>query len=585
MNDKFNLDGYLPFSKTLKILYVEDNEPTREQFLKFIENIFGTIVVACDGREALEKFHNNSIDIIISDINMPHMDGIELLQRIREIDKSIPFIAISAYSDSKYFVDMIKLSVDGFVLKPMEMFQFLDLITKVVKKIKDQRDKVKYESELKNLNNELEKTVIKRTSQLNSKYYFDDLTKLGNRNAFFYNLNLCLSESPPTTFLINIDSFHIYNELYGMNIGNEILIEFAVLLKEFALKNNLAVYRVSGDEFVLFEFQEYIQFTKCEKLLYDLLDTIDNNPLYIKSIDDKIKVDVTVGISFCIDNPLAKAVTALKNAKNNQKRFGAYNSEIDNQKHLQNTLYWKKEIETALKEDRVVPYFQPIVDADKKIVKYETLVRIKQIDQNGNINIISPADFIDIAKKTKQYNTMSCRVIQKSAELIKNKNISLSMNLNIKDFYHRDLVPVIKEALTNFNEANKDNDNSIILEVLESDEIRDYELFKEYLLQFKELGAEIAIDDFGTGYSNLSHIMGISPTYVKFDGSLVTKINNHQESYEIIKAIVNFAKIIGIKTIAKYVTSKEIFDILVDLGVDEFQGYYFGKPVSIKEIR
>ena len=136
-----------------------------------------------------------------------------------------------------------------------------------------------------------------------------------------------------------------------------------------------------------------------------------------------------------------------------------------------------------------------------------------------------------------------------------------------------------------FNECHQqENTNQIILEILEDDNIKDYSSFTEQLAQFRELGAQIAIDDFGSGFSNFSHIIGISPHYVKIDGSLIKDIHENEKSYEIVKAIIQFAKSLNIKTIAEFVSCKEIFDVAYNLGIDEFQGYYFAQPMSIEEI-
>jgi diguanylate cyclase/phosphodiesterase len=92
------------------------------------------------------------------------------------------------------------------------------------------------------------------------------------------------------------------------------------------------------------------------------------------------------------------------------------------------------------------------------------------------------------------------------------------------------------------------------------------------------MGAMIAIDDFGSGYSNFSYIIKIKPDYVKIDGSIIKDIDINKDSYAIASAIVAFAKDLGIKTIAEYVHSKEIFNVCKEIGIDEFQGFYLGLP-------
>jgi len=97
-------------------------------------------------------------------------------------------------------------------------------------------------------------------------------------------------------------------------------------------------------------------------------------------------------------------------------------------------------------------------------------------------------------------------------------------------------------------------------------------------LKYKKLGVKIAIDDFGSGYSNFIRIIRLKPDYLKIDGSLIKNIDKDNNSYEIVKSIIAFSKTLNIRTIAEYVHSEEIFNLLLELDVDEFQGYYFGKP-------
>ena len=120
--------------------------------------------------------------------------------------------------------------------------------------------------------------------------------------------------------------------------------------------------------------------------------------------------------------------------------------------------------------------------------------------------------------------------------------------------------------------------NRLVFEILESENLSDYDFLEEFVLKYKKLGIKIAIDDFGSGYSNFIRIIRLKPDYLKIDGSLIKNIDKDNNSYEIVKSIIAFSKTLNIRTIAEYVHSEEIFNLLLELGVDEFQGYYFGKP-------
>ncbi len=124
------------YTQDLELLYVEDDQSVREVAITLFKIFFKKIIIAVDGKDGFEKFQNNHIDLIITDINMPNLNGIEMISKIREIDADIPILIISANDESYYFMDSIKLGVDGYLLKPINSKQFLSLIYKIGKKIK-----------------------------------------------------------------------------------------------------------------------------------------------------------------------------------------------------------------------------------------------------------------------------------------------------------------------------------------------------------------------------------------------------------------------------------------------------------------
>jgi len=137
-----NFKEIVKVSKNLSLLYVEDNEDVRKATLYFLEEFFDDIIVAKDGSEGFQEFYNSNIsesihkiDLIITDINMPIESGLSMAKRIRELDEHIPILILSAYSDTNYFLESISLGIDGYILKPIEMKQFVKVLNKVITKI------------------------------------------------------------------------------------------------------------------------------------------------------------------------------------------------------------------------------------------------------------------------------------------------------------------------------------------------------------------------------------------------------------------------------------------------------------------
>ncbi len=510
---------------------------------------------------------------------MPGLNGLQMLEKIRETDLDVICIVISAHNESEQLNGALTLGVDGYLHKPLNLPALLMSLRKAVKKISLQKERLQ-----RNLL--LEREVIAQTNALEKKLYIDDLTGIASRYAFLQQLSQSHGMLD-TILLLNIDAFTIYNELYGIEVGNEILIAFARMLENFAAHHRYTCYRVSGDEFALHTVRGDKDPTHVRALIETLLAYVEKNALYIESIGETITVSVTAGIACSGENPLGKADIALKKAKKSSKRYLVYDDSMDNRVDLEKTLYWRKELVSALKEQRVVPFFQPIVDRDGKVVKYEALMRIKQHEANGDVQYISPYAFLDIAIKTRLYDALSMQMLPRAIDLMMDKDVSLSININLSDVYNPEMFTLLREKIVQFNRHNQNlgrNDNHIILEILENDNIQHYHLLTDKLAEFKQVAAKIAIDDFGSGYSNFSHIIGISPQYLKIDASLIKNIDHNRKSYEIVRAIVQFAKSLNIKTIAEFVSSEAIFEVTHALGIDEFQGYYFGQPLPIEEI-
>jgi len=128
------------YSKNLKVLYVEDDKEARTSIVEFLKNFFSDLQVAVDGEDGLDKFNQYKFDLIITDINMPKLNGFEMIKIIRELDKEISILILSAYDDKNNLSQGIKLSVDGYLLKPIDNKQFIDVLLKMVTNYKNKID-------------------------------------------------------------------------------------------------------------------------------------------------------------------------------------------------------------------------------------------------------------------------------------------------------------------------------------------------------------------------------------------------------------------------------------------------------------
>ena len=442
-----------------------------------------------------------------------------------------------------------------------------DEIGAIVAVLQSMQNKIKkfaqYQEEI---NKELEKKVEEKTKELKDRLYIDSLTGLFNRIKLQEDL---AEQKDASLVIINIDDFKEINDLFGHKIGDRILQDFSKKLKSLLNTSNPKLYRIGGDEFALL-FRNRMSENDLHHFLNIFIKKIENMIFFYG--DKELSLHVSIGAVGGKEGALEKADIALKKARKNRKVYEIYDHEIDAkvEKEYARNIMWVKKFKEAIELDRVVPFFQPIVSTSTMRIKgYESLIRI--LDDDGSV--VSPAVFLDIAKKSKFYYRLTEVMIEKSCEYFQDSHCSFSINLSILDIMHQQIVHKLKEAIARYQVHNK-----LILEIVESEGIENYDLVYRFVREMKEIGCQIAIDDFGSGYSNFEHILKLPIDYIKIDGSLVKNICIDKDSELIVSTIVDFAKKKKIKTVSEFVSSEEIFLKIKSLGVDYAQGFYFGKP-------
>ena len=425
--------------------------------------------------------------------------------------------------------------------------------------------------QVENNRKNLDEHVQIKTKEIQNKLYIDELTNLKNRTSLEDDIK---DDDFVSIALIDIDAFDDINELYGFSTGNLVLIEVAKVLNEFAIKYNVTAYRFYGNVYCLAD-KRMMGFSRYDEFINELCKLFKNRVIHIEELSLDIFINITLGISIAQEEPIKTAGIALKKAKKNNMKFFVYNNEIDTKEVIKKSMHWREKIKIAIEQNAVVPFYQPIFNRNNEIVKYETLMRIKDKNNEGETIYLSPYLFLDVSIKTKQYLQLSNQVISKALADLSRTEKQVSLNLSFKDILDTDFIISLDKNLDKIDNEKKER---IVFEILESDYITDYSLLEDFVIKYRNQGIKIAIDDFGTGYSNFAHILKIRPNYIKIDGSLIKNINTDKNSYELVKSIIDFSKALNIKVIAEFVHSREVYESILNLGVDEFQGFYLGEP-------
>ncbi|WP_157351654.1 EAL domain-containing response regulator [Aliarcobacter butzleri] len=533
--------------KNMSILYVEDEKDLREVTHEILKSFTKNQYIAENGQEGLELFkkYEKNIDLIVTDINMPILNGLEMAKEIKNINPNIPIIITTAFSNKEYLLESIDIGIDKYVLKPIDIAKLLQAMSQSI---------IYYE--LKEL-------------------FVDKLTNLPNRNKLKKDLN---QTDDVLMAFFDIDGFLTLNDLFGEEIGDGILVELSYKLKEHFPANEYSVYKLDVDKFVVVavnsgkSVEEFYKYTK------SFINKIENQSFLVN--ENEIDINLTVGVSHANGALAYKyAQRTITYAKTKLRKIMIYNDSFNIHQSFENNIKWLKQLKNGFKENKFQAYFQPIVDTQtKEIYKYEALIRY--IDENGNE--VGPYNFLDIAKKTKQYPNIIKVILKDALKLIKEKNKKVSINISYADISNKNTTKYIYDFLT---AQSIEHTKLLSFEILESEEIVDFEEVSRFISEVKKFECIVGIDDFGAGYSNFHLLSKLKISFIKIDGSLIQNIHNSKDLEIIVKTISNIAKEFNVKTVAEFVANEEIYNKVKELNIDYSQGFYFDKPISYDSIK
>ena len=532
--------------KNITILYAEDEKDLREVTHQILKGFTKKQYVAQNGQEGLELFkaHEKEIDLIITDVNMPILNGLDMVKEIKKININIPIIVATAFSNKEYLLEAIDIGVDKYVLKPIDIAKLLQVMSQSL-----------IYHELKDL-------------------YTDNLTNLPNRNKLKKDLD---ENNIELMALLDIDEFSTINDLFGEKIGDTILYELANKIKSYFDEEKYFIYRMEADKFAIVAKQNNQDIEEFYQLCKTFTDKIEKESLLIE--EDEIYINITIGIAQGDGARAFKYSQRVINyARTKLQRIMIYNESFKIQQSFEENIKWVKQLKIGFRENLFQAYFQPIVDTKtKEVYKYEALIRY--ITKEGVE--IAPYHFINVAKKTKLYPNIIKIVIQDSFKLIKNKNKRVSVNISFDDIANEETTAFIYDIL----EKNKEYTKFLEFEILESEEISDFNEVSKFIAEIKKFDCIVGVDDFGAGYSNFNLLTLLDIDFVKIDGSLIEKINTSKDLEIIVNTIANFSKEFKVKTVAEYVSNEDIYNKIKELNIDYCQGYYFDRPLSYDNIK
>ena len=421
-------------------------------------------------------------------------------------------------------------------------------------------------------NENLENEVFKKAQEIKQSIYTNSLSGFPNRNQLLEDIS---NQPFAAMALLNIDKFQSFNDIYGENLGNIAIQLSAKFLKTKIQNENMTLYHIGGDEFAIIIIDSnnlnkdhFIQ--KVEKILKAYGDE--------KFFHEKKEFNLLMssGVTFSGRRKmLAYADMALKDAKKRNIQLSIFHDDRELEKVHKDDIECHKKLLTAIKEDKIISYFQPIVPIidKKKPTKYESLVRIK--DSDGKI--IPPVKFIDVAKANRIYYKITKAILRNTLNVVSKYKLPCSFNISLKDIENKKTMKMLFDTLDTFEHTNL-----LTVEILETEEFGNYKTVYDFCVKIRSYGLKVALDDFGSGYSNFAHILNLPVDYIKIDATLISNIDRDNNSRLMVETIVSLANKLNVETIAEFVSSKEILNIIEEIGVDYAQGFYMGKPEPIE---
>ncbi|HEY4732087.1 MAG TPA: EAL domain-containing protein, partial [Gammaproteobacteria bacterium] len=245
---------------------------------------------------------------------------------------------------------------------------------------------------------------------------------------------------------------------------------------------------------------------------------------------------------------------------------------------LRSAVYWVPRIRDALANNKFRLLFQPVINLSTGVTQhYEALIRMT----GDKDELITPDKFIPIAERMGLIHDIDLWVVKHAIDVLHQlpahqSNLSLNINLSSHAFQDPALLPLVRDRLASTGVAA----NRITFEITETAAVANFEQTREMVCQLRELGCSFALDDFGAGFSSFNYLKQFPVDYQKIDGGFITNLVNDPIDQTLVKSIIEIARTLGKHTVAEFVESAEVLNMLKEYGANYAQGYHIGKPTQ-----
>ena len=590
-----------------RLLIVDDISDNRVILQRRFQRQGFEVVEADSGLKALELIDSQEFDLVLLDVMMPGIDGIETLKRIRSQKSAsvLPVIMVTAKSESENVVEALGLGANDYVTKPVDFPVALARANTQIARRRAELQVAAARAALSKANDSLEKNVAERTELLLGLYqklraemavreradarsvylaYHDPLTGLANRLLFKEQLENVLKDTletprPVAVLFIDLDGFKGINDTLGHSIGDLLLKAIATRIRDILPKNG-RIARLGGDEFAVLQLSAE-QPSAAIALAQQIIEVV-GCPLAIEGYDVTVSASIGVAVadvgSMSAEKFLKSADIAMYCAKaDGPGNYRMFDSEMDAVVQARSAL--ERDMRNGIVQNEFRLFYQPLVSLEtQKVTAFEALMRW----QHPERGMISPAEFIPLAEDTGLIVRLGEWALREACFEAMGwpDDISVSVNLSAVQFAKGDLVATVMNALASSGLPAA----RLELEITETVLLEGSDQNVGILDQLHELGVRISLDDFGTGYSSIGYLRSFKFDKLKIDQSFVKDLLGDEKSLAIVRAIVGLGVSFGITTTAEGVETEDQERCLNLEGCNEVQGYLYSKPLPSNEI-
>ena len=538
------------------ILIADDIELNRDALEVVLDGQYN-LLFAENGKEALEimRMHREDLSMLILDLNMPVMNGYEVMERLREDEllQHIPVIVLTA--DKSAELQALQMGAADFITKP---FDIPEIIQTRVSRILE----------------------LSEGKKLISVAERDRITGLYSRN-FFYEYASRLfqyhTEMHMDAAVLNIEQFHSVNAVNGREFGDSVLKRIGEEIRAFISGTQGIASRVEADRFDLYCLHQ----PDYRAVLNRIQEAVNRH-------SPNVSIHLRMGVMPWREGVepvlmLDRAQAACNMVRGNyQNPLMIYNEEMQAQELMNRRLL--NDLKSAVSEHQLQVYYQPKYDIQcdpPRLSSAEALIRWK----HPELGMVSPGQFVPLFEGNGLISRVDHYVWEEAARQVREWKdrygfvLPVSVNLSRADVFD----PALVDRHIRLIEENHLDYKDIKLEVTESAYTDKASTVLETIHRLRELGFVIEMDDFGSGYSSLNMLSDMPIDVLKMDMKFVRNIETSDTDMRLVKLILDIARYLGVKVVAEGVETEGQLRLLKDVGCDLIQGFYFSRPVPPEE--